>query len=334
MNCFIAIGNDLGWRINDKDKKYIPLKSFPNLQLVNPSYYHGENIDKNFIKFSFKIASEVILQSNVLIFKYNKEDVNNEEIYEFCTKFIRKLKLLSKQPGINPIGHVQAVITKQISKFGKLNVDLIDPKQINYRKSKYYSYITIDKIKEADKLIKNKITLPIYLEILLDAFDGFYFQDYRKTILYSAFAVETMINYVLNDKYQKYLLNNPNSTKLRISTVQIKDELVVKDPIYEKLDKLNSFNILLHEKPLYILGKSLLLDDHDLYTKALQLNQTRNNLVHRGEVSTGNKNALNLNYDDDAFEAIRIANKVFNWFGVKEFNNIITQDFIKIEDDI
>jgi predicted DNA-binding protein len=88
----------------------------------------------------------------------------------------------------------------------------------------------------------------------------------------------------------------------------------VRAVILEKADLL-SFSRLLHERPLYLMGKSLFSDHPETYRHALMLYTTRNKLGHRGELSEEDATkSFSLN-EKDARVALRCVADIFRWFG-------------------
>jgi hypothetical protein len=90
---------------------------------------------------------------------------------------------------------------------------------------------------------------------------------------------------------------------------------VKKDPVYDVLSTGTNFSRLLHERPLYLMGKSLLSDHPETYRHALMLYTTRNKIGHRGELSEGDAaKSFSLN-KEDAWIALRCVADIFHWFG-------------------
>jgi len=104
---------------------------------------------------------------------------------------------------------------------------------------------------------------------------------------------------------------------------------VAKDPIWEALSRGDDFSKLLHSRPLYLLGRSLLVDQEALYSKALQLYATRNKIAHRGEPPSDDKYFPTTS--DGAKEALHTAVGVMRWFGDSSPYHIY-EGFVEIED--
>jgi hypothetical protein len=87
-----------------------------------------------------------------------------------------------------------------------------------------------------------------------------------------------------------------------------------KDPVYMLLVDGQRFSRLLHEAPLYLLRRSLLKDDAELFRRSIRLYRTRNRLS-RGQAVTGNEDYCSVD-QDGALESLDTAIRVFQWFGI------------------
>ncbi len=74
---------------------------------------------------------------------------------------------------------------------------------------------------------------------------------------------------------------------------------------------------MLHEAPLYVLGRSLLVESESLYQQAIRLYRTRNQIVHRGEILDGPEDVFEFSRSD-AIAGVQTALDVCGWFGLKE----------------
>jgi hypothetical protein len=151
--------------------------------------------------------------------------------------------------------------------------------------------------------------------LLVDSIHAFYRGDYRTAILYSAFAVESIANEVLEAEYER-LKSVDSAKKEHVRIVQIRvsrDVEQAKDPIYAALINGKGLGRLLHEAPLYLLRRSMLIEQQDLYYRGVKLYSTRNKIVH-GQEAWVKGDVLPLDYAG-AFEAIETAVLMFKWFG-------------------
>jgi hypothetical protein len=89
---------------------------------------------------------------------------------------------------------------------------------------------------------------------------------------------------------------------------------VTKDPVFERLRESakRNFTVLLHELPLYLHGKSMLVEEERLYQRLALLHSTRNDLVHAGAILSG-QDRLPTDYGGMQV-AVHAAIEAFHWF--------------------
>jgi hypothetical protein len=253
--------------------------------------------------------------SRAIIDNFTKEDQTQlESFIEFLYVFLEHLRCASKQ----------ADLANDFTSWDDLEVEELP--EINIPKptiSSIKSYIvdtaiTWKSIEVADNTLRDD-SLAVYTPLLLDAIKAYLDRDYRRAILYSAISVETMASVKLDEAYQSLLHEGDSKGEIRlISIPQRGGGNVVKDPIYEYLSNKADFKQLIHERPLYLLRRSLLTENEQLYRKALKLYSTRNKIVHKGDL-TNNQNSSYFEISmAGAIEAIKCAAKLFEWFDIKE----------------
>jgi hypothetical protein len=160
------------------------------------------------------------------------------------------------------------------------------------------------------------LRVPVYAEVLLDAVDASDTGDVRKAILYAAIAVEVMATTKLDDAFKEEVKRGAHSLSL-VTRALPGGKTVQKDPLFDQLHESakRNFRILLHELPLYVSRRSLLVDNEEMYQQLLKLHATRNDLVHTGGVG-GSTDRLPVDHDG-AKEAMRLAIAAFQWFGAE-----------------
>ncbi len=83
--------------------------------------------------------------------------------------------------------------------------------------------------------------------------------------------------------------------------------------VYKYLMENAKFPQLLHEVPLYLLKRSLCIDDPSLYDRLLKHKETRNKIAHEGieltKPSLAHKKAL---------EVLKDTEKALKWLGISE----------------
>lgn len=320
------------WLLNENSKKYLKLSSIGNYYLLNPLYYQGYydemRIEKN---NSRRLKTGIFVKSEVIILKY-KDESNKEphikDVGKLFEKLVEIFRWKFRQVKINPknsfflSGYYNGFELKKVSINDGVNEDFKSLEHMNEKA------ISLDEIKNINKLFKNGFQIPIYENILIDAMVSLYEGDSVKTIIYSAIAMESMLSKKLDSIYMKIKSQKKNS-KYRLIDFLPNNEVgvVSKDPIYDFLKKYDKFALLLHEKPLYLLGKSILLDDENLYNDALKVYTTRNKIVHMGEPDPSNANVISIDLDG-ARMAFNTAVKVFKWMGIERYKEDSGYNFI------
>ena len=168
--------------------------------------------------------------------------------------------------------------------------------------------------------------LPPSFLFLCDASAAFLNNDYVRTILYSAFAVESISLTVLDQTYDLERNREQSPTTLRI----VKDggSAELRDPVFAFLRERGKFLNMLHELPLYLVGKSLLFENSSNYQTAAALYKTRNMLAHLAIVPDEDKY---LTTDANGAEkALRCAVEIFGWWGypVERFLAPLSAEFL------
>jgi hypothetical protein len=173
--------------------------------------------------------------------------------------------------------------------------------------------------------------LPVAHSLLLDAVQAGVDDDYRRTLLYSAMATETAAATALDDAYAGALSETPARSTLRVrSFPEGGGRQQVKDPVFAFVRERGSFAQLLNELPLYLFGRSLLLDDEPLFHAALRLYRTRNKIAHWGE-PPGDGAHLQITRQG-ANDALETAFRAFAWFGEEGgYVNPLGFDLVSIE---
>ncbi len=157
---------------------------------------------------------------------------------------------------------------------------------------------------------------PIFDTLLLDAISAHASHDYRKSILYSAIAVESAASIVLEETFENYIkLSNSQNWRV-IEIPQSGGKTIRKDPIWSYLRKRENANSLFHEGALYVLGRSLMLENHPFYQFMERLRSTRNKIVHLGEPPEQDSGEYLSIDQQGSSDALNCANEVLNWLGV------------------
>jgi hypothetical protein len=170
-------------------------------------------------------------------------------------------------------------------------------------------------VEEAARKVTTGERVPVHHHLLVDAFSAFTSCDYRQCLLYAAIAAEALAAGCLEQEYAARLVGGGVPDLRTIELPVAGGTTVRKDPIYEALSTRTEFSALLHERPLYLMGKSLLVERPETYRRARMLYSTRNKIVHRGELSEGDATQCFSLTSRDAWTALCCVADIFRWFG-------------------
>lgn len=154
--------------------------------------------------------------------------------------------------------------------------------------------------------------VPVHSDVLLDALEAHVNADFRKALLYAAIALEAFGSVQL-EAAAAANVGRANACHRVISLPVNARADVQKDPISNLLLEGDNFSRLLHEAPLYILGRSLLVDRPDTYRRALRLYTTRNKIAHLGAQPLDEKYFPPT--AEGSTEALDAAVDAIKWFG-------------------
>jgi hypothetical protein len=163
-------------------------------------------------------------------------------------------------------------------------------------------------------------TLPVHGEMVTDAAEALFEASYRNALILAAIACESCAGVVLESAYKNLMAQGAScDSRFRfVSTTIDRNTVKLHDPIYECLTNARGegnsrFLALMHEQPLYILGRSLRLETPDLYRDVHALYRTRSRLVHSGS-AVDTQGLLPVDRDG-AHRGVSTANRVLEWFG-------------------
>ncbi len=158
---------------------------------------------------------------------------------------------------------------------------------------------------------------PIFAELLLDSIEALDSLDFKKSILYAAIAAETLAATVLEQEYKNLLSRSDCGEQYRVVDLRHTSGGTKRcDPIYEALagsNLTNQMRRLLHERPLYLLSRSVLVENKELYDSIISLYKTRNEIAHLGEAEIC-RNSRKRSYEEIA-ASVRDVAKLFEWYG-------------------
>lgn len=158
---------------------------------------------------------------------------------------------------------------------------------------------------------------------LVDAFAAADQGDPRRSIIYAAIAMDAISTTVLHAAAELLA----GDAAFRWTTLQLSGGRTQSyDPVARALlRESDQFAARLHEVPLYILRKSLQLEDPILYRDAVATYTTRNKLVHLGAVPVGDNKTIPVDATGSRL-ALDVACRVFKWFGADLPTGVLSRD--------
>jgi len=302
------------WLVSSSDCTLAPLQCFPGWSVIHPLIHDLTPMEREERVNQFPTGDGRTTVSRHAL-NCVVPGLEEEDNFEKMKNLLTRLRYVSRQATL-PGEH--EYVTFYVSEVTQLpTVEFEEPYfgKVHFGDSAFLpTALTMELVVKAGELPAD-FEPPVFEGVLLDAMRAIKQHDYRAAVLYAAMAVEVMVGTVLDDEYKKLLATAPAPQHFRVVEVQdVKSKGSSEDPIYTYLRRQGKFLESLHELPLYLLRKSLKLDDPETYEQARKLYQTRNSLAHRGE-PCGTKEQFSADMDG-ATDALTCAVKVFEWFGV------------------
>jgi hypothetical protein len=255
-------------------------------------------------------------------------DAETKEVMTIAGQMLTRLRHLSGQAKAPQVRHLAILALDDIESIPALEIDRGIPGTRG--KVSRYLYGTSITCEHIETACRTKDAEPeIFETLLLDAVSAYWANDFRTSILYAAMSMEVALGATIDAEYERVTAGLAVDPRVRVIRLPIAGGgFAVKDPIYERLKENTHFPVKLHELPLYILGKSLLVDDQTLHLHAKTLYTTRNTLVHSGVVEdTASANVLSLG-PDGAFKALDTAQKVLRWLNINTAVQLPVLEFV------
>lgn len=334
----VLLVGDIHWKIHRNDPAKQDLSSLPGCFVINPLLYSKLTLPQPRIQArAVGIAEDlVIVRTSGIVFGTNQSQINAasvpfefdqakvigfsdspDTIFAVVLAYVERLAVSLRQTS-RQVDIPRTLTSAFRTELAELP-DLDFPQKITdgkYFLQKYVwdTAITWKHLLAADIEIVSKST-PIHEKLILDAIHAFRDRDYRRALLYAAISIESLAAKKLDEVYSTVTQQQSPPNNLRvISRTQAGSAIVSKDPVYEFLFNKSRFAERLHEVPLYLMGKSLLVENEPLYHKAIKLYRTRNKIAHLGEPPSEERSCFEMN-ENDAVTAIECAIEIIQWFG-------------------
>lgn len=318
----------LKWKIVTNSNKFIKINGLPEVELLNPLYYYSldDLLPKDLIHSVVKLKNTYFIETNGIVFnKLFEEKIDHDKFRIKVANLIKYVKSVTMQSSIGNYNIIEGIFESSFIDLNKIP-NQENPYALFINGYQLNSMITFSDIRKADKLMINEFEILIYEEIFIEAWNDLLNSEYRKAILNFAIASEIMLLTKLEEEYQKRL-SKKNNSSIRITAFNTINGEIWKDPIYLFLKEKSNFSTLLHELPLYLQKKSLLVDNQKLYQEARQLYSTRNKLVHKGVSGNEGNKTLDISYEG-AYKASEITNSLFKWMKIVKFDKKINSEGI------
>ena len=318
------------WNLNINNSKSLKIKSIDDCYILNPYFYSNAYWKFNFLgKYSGHYLNDVLLiETSGLIIKMRQKNVgfDGTEFNYKLSKFFNYVRYKSMQFDLpNIFGVSSMYFEKSIPKGQRNTFSKSDFDTFYVRPNSYFSRIEWNELHTADKMAISNIEIPIFKGLFLDVLSDYYSFQYRKSLLLLVIALETFLNFKFEESYQEIINKRKSSKRFRVVNND-----GFQEPIYLLLKKQKDFKYLLHHIPLYLSGKSLLLENKSLYDKVIKLHSVRNDLVHRGQIVNVKESEFEIS-QVGLLNSINTVNEVMTWFGHKEFEKLIPIGKIELD---
>jgi len=312
------LANGIFWRLSPADPVSLPLAFSPGWSLINPSLYWGL---PSHGMMPFGTQEPLPLGDGSCLFHCRQLAFTCDSRLSAEAEFTAVSETLVRMRHISG----QATISRNdpmISTTTFLD-QLPEPKfpedfkgMMNVATYQLETAVTMAQVAVAFSEAQQFVP-PSYENILLDAIAAHRTADFRKAILYAAIACESAVGTTVDEAYEKSILPCTDR-RWRVVSTKSGSQVVTKDPVYEKLrNNRSDFRSLLHELSLYVLGRSLLIENENLYQDAMKLHATRNKLAHIGDLPSSPGDQYIQLDSPGSLVSIKTAVELFGWLGLR-----------------
>ena len=303
----VAIGltNPIQWRIAPSDPTTVSLPNLDGWSLINPLVPVAPRFGEDHVLHISSDDTCLFTTRNVHLVSPGGRTAVDDAL-KLSTALLQRLRIATKQPGLS--SDVAVAGPFEIEALPDLEFPNIQVRTgIKYMRGVDTTAVTLERVLQvvSDGL---ESRIPVHGELILDAIQAHHGGDYPKAVLYTAFSLEVLAASSIETECNTLLASRPSHMRFVELTV-VDGETVIKDPVATALKERarRSFRTLLHELPLYVLGRSLMVDSHSVYTDAVELHDLRNRVAHLGQLPVDGLTTSR--------RGLRTAEKVFEWFG-------------------
>ena len=315
------------WNISRDSSSQYRLKSISDLAILNPFHYSKAYTHHDMLSGPCVEGTRdnfIIHTRGIILKSYEKNVIDFNKLDNSLTDLYRYLRFESMQVSIQSNNNIVYISGSDYIQHGQIAVD--KHRGMTMRSAYFKTLVTWDNIKHADKKFTKRYEIPVYDEMMLEAYKALIDKEYKKTILFSVIATESLLSTTYYKIFEQKTLKSNKDKKLRI--IKNRDG-TYKDPILKYLLDRNDFKKLLHEVPLYLMNKSILIDNELLYQNLDKLYNTRNKIVHGNAIIYDPEKLVSVD-TKGAELAMRMTIETFNWFGITRYNIFLKNNLIKI----
>lgn len=315
----LLLKGEIRWNVRPGDPAVLPLARLHGCKLVNPLLFTGPQDRPQIIPLTAECCHVL---SNRLRLIVPRGKASAEAISASAHAFLRMLRIASKQATLPT--EFFGVQMAQVASFPDLRFPGA-PATKGYLRGTYRvetaaTMTLVERIEQVDVATE----LPMCHEILLDALRACETRNEREAIVYAALAVETLVRTILDAEYRKVLAASAPPSHLNVVPLKViplprgRRGSPRTDPVYEILVKDNTLPRLLHEAPLYLMRRSLLQENAELYRRVIALDRTRQRLSH-GRTDEVDEEELFALDPEGALRSLAVAIELFDWFGIRGY---------------
>jgi hypothetical protein len=274
------VTGSIEWHVDEAGPVDFPIAAFPGWHLLNPLHWTLDERVSADVQVLGKLDSRISLSSEGLVLvTENEDDTEFPFKLNVISEVLRRLRYVARQFAL-PQQVAAVVHQKPGASSTPIAVARDDFSRLMVRNYRMPTALTEDHVRQVAAMAAD-FAVPVHAEVLLDALEAHVEEDFRKALLYGAIAVEAYARLRLED--QAALNVAHADARHRAASLPVAGrKLLTKDPVADFLLQGDSFGRLLHEAPLYISGRSLLLEKPDTYREVLRLYATRNKIAHLG----------------------------------------------------
>jgi hypothetical protein len=289
----VQLSSIIRWKCTEDSPISEEIQSNPFRTIVNPLVLHSllhrqeTSFEKYIFRCGFKDAELVVFTDIIGIVVDENLDLLEEFdlMHNFIPQLLDALRCASGQAYITS-SSLRMMSIIQTPELPKLEFPSREFAEAGVMESyAWTSAILAEDIKKTKELLGANY-LPQYSIIFLDAVHAFLSGDFRKCIVYSAMSMEIVSASVLEKIYEeRKSKEGTNANDLRVMSVpRPNGQTAMTDPIFDRLNEIRDKKLRLHEIPLYLLHRSILVENETLYQNAIKVYKARDNIVHYGHL--------------------------------------------------